>query len=290
MTVGPPFSFPDRILPVPRILPLLAVAGATALTALLTATATAATTQTATAVAILRLGPANGRVVVKIRCDASTAQRAVPLTGQYTLTTTDGSKVADGGFSCAAPGDQYAYATVVGSADEEVPGTGTVSKAVAKANQLVVQMREIDAAGKYVRLGAAKTVKIGGWLLNTDVAGIAPGQAKSTGASATNHAPTLFLSAKPTTLERCAWKVTPIGGPGSDVTSDADGDPLTITWYADGKKLQTQPLTTGGGAHLAVLRHTFAKLGVHHVKVVVKDTKGASTSQTAKLSCYSSKK
>jgi hypothetical protein len=274
---------------VPRLSSLLVTSAAALAGALALVPAAGAATQPAQATKILRIGPAQGRVVVKIQCAASTASRTTPLSGQYTLTTTDGTKVADGGFNCQGASSQYAYATVVGSEDETIPGTGPDSKKVIAASKLVVQLREIAANGRYVRLGGAKTLPISGWLLADDVEGLSPASARSTGATGANHAPTLFLHATPTMLESCGWKVVPIGGPDSDVTSDPDGDALTISWYADGRKIHSQPLASADGSHLAVFKHTFPKLGVHHVKVVVSDTHGASTTQTLKLTCVSSK-
>jgi hypothetical protein len=263
---------------------LLLAAGVTlAAVCLLSPAGALAASSPAKAVGIDRIGPAPGRLIVKIRCAASTARRASPLEGRFSVFTPAGDKVASGGFSCSGAATQFAYATIVGSDTESKPGTAPAAKAIMKARQLAV--RTLDAKG--TPLASRVTLPIKGYALYEEIRNATPQGARPHGATEANHAPTLLLSATQRSIEKCAWTFSPRGGSENALSADTDGDALTISWFVDGKRVQRGPLLSNG--RLSELVHTFPKLGRHTVRVLLQDGKGASTDQTMVLLCVSTK-
>jgi hypothetical protein len=279
---GGPSGPPLRFVVMKHNLPL--VAGAILATGCLLSPAGAlAANQPAKAVGIDRIGPTPGRLIVKIRCAASTAQRASPMAGSFSVFTPAGDKVASGGFSCSGAATQFAYATIVGSDTEGKPGTSPAAKAIMKARKLTV--RVLDTKG--TPLASLVTLPIKGYALHEEIRNATPQGARSHGATDANQAPTLLLSATQRSIEKCAWTFSPRGGGENALSADPDGDALTISWFVDGKRMGRGPLLSR--ARLSELVHTFPRLGRHTVRVLLEDGKGASTDQTMVVLCVSTK-
>lgn len=243
------------------------------------ATAGAAKAPPARAVQALLVGA--DRFILEIHCAPSTGTIDTWIFGRWTALSPGRGAVSDT-FECLHGGSSY------------WPERGSLhfdrGPALAGASRLEVALSGRDIDRDVVDLGAPREIPIAGWAYAGRSAPVGPERGESDGESDGNRAPAFTVTSTMIARERCRWHIDLRRAvPGA--WPDEDALQATASLLVDGRFRKRIPLAESDGyddIYLPAFRIALTP-GVHRIRVVARDPRGATTTIRQRLTCRSTR-